>query len=88
MTRDELESLGHTDAELERWHHEYFDSNLELTVGAEDTWLKQFRRRSAFDQVMAQWQGVSPPDPNSKPIGAYAHTDAEEHEKHRNGSST
>lgn len=74
--------MGHTDAQLERWHAEYFGSRLGLAEAKEDTELIQRRRAIAFQQVMIEWQGVHS-DPSLPKIGAYAHTDADAHEAMR-----
>jgi hypothetical protein len=81
VTREELESLGHTDAQLERWCRDFFGQTLHLAEG-EDFEGKEWHRERAFRNCMIEFQGVHR-DPSLPKIGAFAETDPEEHARHR-----
>ena len=69
MTRARLESLGMTDAKLERAFREAFDKEIDLSGG--DDPGTQMTRAMAFDEVMLKEMATSSkPDKSLPQIGS------------------
>jgi hypothetical protein len=72
VTREELEALGLTDAQLDRWYEEHCGAKPRLAESADDPFTRLQRRR-VYLEMMWEWQGVSRPATKDGPkIGAYA----------------